>query len=72
MKTPFDSLLPWFRTLRASRRTLLFILAICTGGLALSWFAKPMVRTGQKEFTGTSTLVRVPPGSQPDAELKSQ
>ena len=72
MKTPFDSLLPWFRTLPASRRTLLFILAICTGGLALSWFAKPMVRTGQKEFTGTSTLVRVPPGSQADAELKSQ
>ena len=72
MKTAFAFLLSWFRTLPAPRRTLLLMLALCTGGLALSWFARPMLETNQKGFPGTSGLVRVSPGNQRDAELKAQ
>lgn len=72
MKTTVTFLLSWFRTLPASRRTLLLVLALCTGGLALSWLARPTLQTNEKEFLGTSGLVRVPPGNQRDAELKAQ
>lgn len=72
MKTTFASLLPRFRTLSASRQTLLLVLALCTGGLVLSWLALPTSQTSQGKISGTSALVRVPPGIQRDADLKAQ
>ena len=72
MRTMIASLLSRFRTLPASRRTLLILFALCTGGLALSWFARPTYRIGQRGFPETSSFVPIPPGNQPDAELKAQ
>lgn len=72
MKITIASLGDWFRALPASRRTLLLLFALCTGGLALSWLGRPANKMGKRDFPGTSSFVRVPPGIQPDAELKAQ
>ena len=72
MKNPFASLLVWFRALPASRRTLLILIVLCTGGLAMSWIARPTIRMGQRPLPHMSSFAPVSPGSQPDAELKAQ
>lgn len=72
MKNPIASLLVWFRSLPASRRTLLILLALCAGGLTLSWMERPTIRIGQRPLPDTSSLAPVPPVNQPDAELKAQ
>ncbi len=72
MRTTIASLLSWFRTLPASRRTLLILVALCAGGLALSWIARPTIHTGQRGLPEGSSFSAIPPGSQPDAELKAQ
>ena len=70
MRTTIDSLLSWFRTLPTSRRTLLILVALCTGGLVLSWISRPTIRTTPPaSLFGLHTL---PPASQPDADLKAQ
>src|SRR5258708_3396587 len=71
MRPTIASLLSWFRSLPASRRTLLILIALCTGGLALSWIARPTIPTGRGGFPGTS-FTPIPPGNQRDAELKAQ
>ena len=72
MKTTLTSLRDWFRSLPPSSRTFLLLAALSTAGLTLSWLAGPRVWTGQRVFPGPPHFVRVPPGSQPDAELKAQ
>jgi hypothetical protein len=72
MRTTIRSLRSWFRTLPASSRTFLILAALCAGGLVLSWIARPTIRTGQSGTPETSTVAPIPPGSQPDAELKAQ
>jgi len=72
MKTTITFLRDWFRALPPSRRTFLLLAACCAAGLTFSWLARPTVWTGQKVFPGTSSLVHVPPGTQPDADLKAQ
>ena len=72
MRTTISSLLSWFRTLPASRKTLLILIALCTGALVLSWIARPTVHTAQRALPETSSFAPVPPGNQPDAELKAQ
>ena len=72
MRTTIDSLLSWFRTLPASRRTLLILIAFCMGGLALSWISRPTNWAGQRGLPETPSFAPIPPGTQPDAELKAQ
>jgi len=72
MRTTIASLQSWFRTLLTSRRTILILFALCTGGLVLSWFARPTIRIGQRGFPETSSFVPIPSGNQPDAALKAQ
>jgi Domain of unknown function (DUF4349) len=72
MRTIITSLLSWFRTLPASRRTLLILCALCTAGLALSWITRPTIRTGQRAFQEMPSSGFTPLGNQPDAELKAQ
>jgi uncharacterized protein DUF4349 len=72
MSTTIASLQSWFRTLPTSRRTILILFALCTGGLVLSWFARPTNRIGQRGFPETSSFVPLPSGNQPDAALKAQ
>ena len=72
MKNPIASLLVWFRSLPASRQTLLILLVLCTGGLAMSWIARPTIRPGQRPLPQTSSFAPATAGSQPDTELKAQ
>src|SRR5258708_23878447 len=72
MRTTIDSLLSWFRTLPASRRTLLILIAFCMGGLAVSWISRPTISTGRGGFPGTSSFTPIPRENQLDAELKAQ
>src|ERR1700704_5633875 len=72
MRTTIDSLLSWFRTLPASRRTLLILIAFCMGGLALSWISRPTNWAGQRGFLETPPFAPIPQEIQPDAELKAQ
>jgi hypothetical protein len=72
MRTAIPSLLSWFRTLPASRRTVLILVALCTGGLALSWVARPTILTAQRDWPDSSSFAPILSGSQPDAELKAQ
>jgi hypothetical protein len=71
MKTTIASLLNWFRALPASRRTLLILFALCTGGLALSWIARPTIRVGHRDLPDTF-FAALPPGNQRDGELQAQ
>jgi hypothetical protein len=72
MNTTIASLLARYHALPAARRTLLLLFVLCTGVLALSWLGRPAVRIGQRDIPGHSAFVAVPPGIQPDAELKTQ
>jgi Domain of unknown function (DUF4349) len=72
MENPIASLLVWFRSLPASRRTLLILLALCAGGLALTSIERPTIPIGKRLLPDTSSFARVPPGDQPDAQLKAQ
>jgi hypothetical protein len=72
MRTTIDSLLSWFRTLPASRRTLLILIAFCMGGLALSWISRPTNWAGQRGFLETPPFAPILRENQPDAELKAQ
>jgi len=72
MNTTIPSLLARYRMLPPARRTLLLLFALCTGVLALSWLGRPLGRPGQRDFPGRSAVVGVPPGIQPDADLKAQ
>jgi len=72
MNTTISSLLAWYRTLPAARRTLLLLFVLCTGVLALSWLGRPMGKIGPKDLPGRSAALAVPPGIQPDADLKAQ
>src|SRR6266436_2425544 len=72
MRTTIDSLLSWFRTLPASRRTLLILIAFCMGGLALSWISRPTNWAGKRGFPETPPFAHSARENQPDAELKAQ
>ncbi len=72
MNITISSLLTRYRMLPPARRTLLLVFVLCTGVLALAWLARPVGRTGQRDFPGHSALVAVPPGIPPDADLKAQ
>jgi hypothetical protein len=72
MRTTIASLLSWFSTLPTSRRTIVILFALSTGALVLSWFVRPTNRISQRGFPETSSFVPIPPGNQPDAELKAQ
>src|SRR5260221_4108042 len=72
MNTTIPSLLARYRMLPPARRTLLLLFVLCTGVLALSWLGRPLGRPGQRDFPGHSAFVAVPPGIQPDADLKAQ
>jgi len=72
MTTTIASLLSWFRGLPASRRTLLVLFALCTGLLTMSWIARPVSDVGHRPLPPTSSFAPIPPGNQPDAELKAQ
>lgn len=72
MRTTIASLLSWFRSLPAARRTLLILVALCTGGLALSWIVRPTNHIGQRGMPGGSFVPTIPPGNQADTELKAQ
>src|SRR5882762_644670 len=72
MRTTIDSLLSWFRTLPASRRTLLILIAFCMGGLALSCISRPTNWAGQRGFPETPPFAHIARENQPDAELKAQ
>ena len=72
MRTTITSLLSWFRGLSASRRTIFALFALCTGWLAVSWIARPAIDIGHKALPVTSSFAPIPPGNQPDAELKAQ
>jgi len=72
MRTTIASLQSWFGTLPTSRRTILILFALCTGGLVLSWFVPPTNRIVQTGFPATSSFAPIPSGNQPDAELKAQ
>jgi len=72
MNTTIASLLAWYRTMPAARKTVLLLFLLCVGVLALSWLGRPMGRGGPKDFPGHSSFVAVPPGIQPDADLKAQ
>jgi len=72
MNTTIASLLAWYRTLPPARRTLLLLFVLCTGLLSLSWLGRPLGKIGQRELPGHSAFMAVPPGIQPDADLKAQ
>jgi len=72
MNTTISSLFARYRMLPPARRTLLLLFVLCTGVLALSWLGRPLGRPGQRDFPGRSAVVGVPPGIQPDADLKAQ
>src|SRR5260370_20734895 len=72
MRTTIDSLLSWFRTLPASRRTLLLLFSLCAGCLVASWITRPAAYIGQRGIRDTPSFAPIPPGTQPDAELKAQ
>lgn len=72
MNTTISSLLARYRTLPPARRTLLLLFVLCTGVMALSWLERPAGQTRQRDFRGHSAFVAVPPGIQPDADLKAQ
>jgi len=72
MRTTIDSLLSWFRTLPASRRTLLLLFSLCAGCLVASWITRPAAYIGQRGIRETPSFAPIPPGTQPDAELKAQ
>jgi hypothetical protein len=72
MRTTIASLLSWFSTLPTARRTIVILFALSTGALVLSWFVRPTNRISQRGFPETSSFVPIPPGNQPDAELKAQ
>jgi hypothetical protein len=72
MRTTIASLLHWFLSLPTSRRTILILFALCTGGLVLSWFVRPTIRIGQRGFPETSSFAHISSGNQPDAELNAQ
>src|SRR5882724_3563151 len=72
MNTTIPSLFARYRMLPPARRTLLLLFVLCTGVLALSWLGRPLGRPGQRDFPGHSAFVAVPPGIQPDADLKAQ
>src|SRR5258708_4090288 len=42
------------------------------GGLALSWISQPTNWAGQRGIRETPSFAPIPPGTQPDAELKAQ
>src|SRR5260221_9685477 len=72
MNTTIPSLFARYRMLPPARRTLLLLFVLCTGVLALSWLGRPLGRPGQRDLPGRSAVVGVPPGIQPDADLKAQ
>src|SRR5260370_31070899 len=72
MRTTIPSLLSWFRTLPASRRTLLLLFSLCAGCLVASWITRPAAYIGQRGIRETPSFAPIPPGTQPDAELKAQ
>jgi hypothetical protein len=72
MRTTIGSLRSWFRTLPASRRTLLILFAFCSGGLVLSWSMRLTIPAGQRGLPPPSSSTIIPPGSQANAELKAQ
>ena len=72
MNTTIASLLGRYRALPTARRTILLLLALSTGVLALSWLVKPAIRAGQREFPRRSDFVTGPAGTPLDADLKAQ
>lgn len=72
MNTTIASLLARYRTLPPARRTLLLLFVLCAGVLALSWLGRPSGKIGQRELPGHSAFMAVPPGVQPDTDLKAQ
>src|SRR5260370_28178214 len=72
MRTTIPSLLSWFRTLPASRRTLLLLFSLCAGCLVASWITRPAAYIGQRGIRDTPSFAPIPPGTQPDTEVKAQ
>jgi hypothetical protein len=72
MRTTLPSLLSWFRKLPKSRRTFLLLMALCISGLALSWIARPTSHTILRGAPDGSSFASIPPGNEPDAELKAE
>jgi hypothetical protein len=72
MRTTIDSSLSWFRTLPASRRTLLLLVSLCAGCLVVSWITRRAAHIGQTGFHPKESFAPIPPGTAPDAELKAQ
>jgi Domain of unknown function (DUF4349) len=72
MRTTIASLLSWFRNLPTSRRTVLILVALCAGGMELSWNTRPTSHTGFRGVPSGSSIASIPPGNRPDAELKAQ
>ena len=72
MRTILTSQLNWFRTLPASRRTLLLLITLCMVVLGLSWITRSTVPPGQGVVQQWTSLTPIPPGSQRDSELKTQ
>jgi hypothetical protein len=72
MRTAITFLLSWFRTLPASRRTLLLLFSLCAGCLVVSWITRPAPSIGKRGFQATPSFDPLPSRTQPDAELKAQ
>src|SRR6202051_604203 len=72
MRTTIPSLLSWFRSLSASRRALLIMLALCIAGMGLSRITRSTIPIGQRGLPERSSYAPILAGSHLDAELKAQ
>src|ERR1700686_4487000 len=72
MRSVLLSMLAKFRGLSSKRRTMLGLVALCTGGLLVSWVAGPAGRPGARAVTVGPSAVGFPVDSHVDAELKAQ
>ena len=72
MRSALPSLLARFRGLSSGRRTMLGLLALCTGCLLVSWIAGPVGRPGARPLTVGPPAVGFPLDSRPETDLKAQ
>jgi hypothetical protein len=72
MRTTIASLLNWFRTLPASRRTLLVLFSLCAGWLVVSRMTRPAAQIGQRGFQEKPFLAPIAPATDPDANFRAE
>jgi hypothetical protein len=72
VRTTIASLLNWFRNLPTSRRTLLILFALCTGGLTLSWITQLTSHPGPRGVPNRSFVAFIQQGNQPDEGSKAE